>query len=227
MNVPYRNVEMANDLYDDSIAYLDRRLGALLDELARRGVLDDTVVIVTSDHGEHLGDHALFFHGCSLYRQVVEVPLVIVAPSGVPSGLALDEPVSLRDLPATVLGLLGLGGDGVFPGRSLARFWRPGTSQEPHPTAIEPLMMETDRPALLTNQGREPAAKGPMKSLVAGGMHYIRAGDGSEELYAMKPDPEEQTNVAGLPAAQQVLQGFRGYLGPILRKRLTGTGRPD
>ena len=76
--LPYRDVQMANDLYDDSIAYLDRRLGALLDELRRRGVLDDTVVIVTSDHGEHLGDHLLFFHGCSLYRQLVEVPLVIV-----------------------------------------------------------------------------------------------------------------------------------------------------
>jgi arylsulfatase A-like enzyme len=225
LKVPYRNVQMANDLYDDSIAYLDRRLGALLDELDRLGVLDGTMVIVTSDHGEHLGDHALFFHGCSLYRQVVEVPLVIVAPSTVPAGLELDEPVSLRDLPATILDLLGLGRDGVFPGRSLRRYWSqsdPGT-----PVAVEPLIMETDRPALLTNQGREPAAKGPMKALVAGGMHYIRSGDGGEELYALKPDPDEQTNAAGLPAAQPVLQGFRDYLAPILRKRPTGKGRAD
>ena len=84
--LPYHDVQMATDLYDDCIAYLDRRLGALLDELARRGVLDDTLVIVTSDHGEHLGDHLLFFHGCSLYRQLVQVPLVIVDPSGVPAG---------------------------------------------------------------------------------------------------------------------------------------------
>ena len=52
----------------------------LLDELAKRGVLDDTLVIVASDHGEHLGDHWLFFHGCSLYRQLVNVLLVIVLP---------------------------------------------------------------------------------------------------------------------------------------------------
>ena len=123
MKVPYRNVLMANDLYDDSIAYLDQRLGALLGELERSGVLERTVVIVTSDHGEHLGDHALFFHGCSLYRQVVEVPLVIVAPNGVPAGLALEETVSLRDLPATVLAVLGLGRDGAFPGNSLSRYW--------------------------------------------------------------------------------------------------------
>src|SRR4051812_12619024 len=106
--LPYHDVQMANDLYDDSIAYLDRRLGALLDELGRRGVLDDTIVVVTSDHGEHLGDHLLFFHGCSLYRQAVEVPLVIVDPGTTPAGRVVDSPVSLRDLPATVVGLLGL-----------------------------------------------------------------------------------------------------------------------
>ena len=72
--LPYHDVQMANDVYDDCIAYLDRRLGALLDELRRRGVLDDTLVIVTSDHGEHLGDHLLFFHGCSLYRQARRGP---------------------------------------------------------------------------------------------------------------------------------------------------------
>ena len=53
--------EWADDVYDDCIAYLDRRLGMLLQELSKRGVLDDTLVIVTADHGEHLGDHLLVF----------------------------------------------------------------------------------------------------------------------------------------------------------------------
>ena len=119
----YHDVRMAIDVYDDCIAYLDRRLGILLEELDRRGVLDDTLVIVTADHGEHLGDHLLFFHGCSLYRQLVQVPLVIVDPKGVPANRVVAEPVSLRDVPATVVDLLGLGRDAPFPGRSLARFW--------------------------------------------------------------------------------------------------------
>ena len=106
--VSQAHVQMAIDVYDDSIYYLDRRLGILLDELGRRGVLDDTLVIVASDHGEHLGDHLLFFHGCSLYRQLVGVPLVIVDPKGVPAGRVVVEPVSLRDIPATVVDLLGL-----------------------------------------------------------------------------------------------------------------------
>ncbi|GAC1468448.1 MAG: hypothetical protein NVSMB9_11160 [Isosphaeraceae bacterium] len=212
-----RYVRMANDLYDDSLAYLDRRLEALLEELGRRGVLDDTVVIVTSDHGEHLGDHGLFFHGCSLYRQLVEVPLVIVDPKGMPAGRTVAEPVSLRDLPATVLDLLGLARESAFPGRSLARFHRPGL--EKSPPEFEPLLMETNRPLLLTNQGREPAARGPMKSLVAGGMHYIRSGDGVEELYSLDLDPEENRNAADLPGAQEILQKFRASLQSMLRTR--------
>ena len=220
--LPFQNVQMANDLYDDAIAYLDRRLGALLDELGRRGVLDDTLVIVTSDHGEHLGDHLLFFHGCSLYRQVVEVPLVIVDPRAVPSGRVVDTPVSLRDLPATIVGLLGFEQAAAFPGRSLARFWAPGAESPP---ASEPLLMETDKPELLTNQGREPAAKGPMKALVAGGMHYIRTGDGGEELFSLDRDPEERTNLAGIAEARGSLEGFRAALRSMLRKRPAADGR--
>jgi hypothetical protein len=56
--------------------------------------------------------------------------------------------------------------------------------------------METGKPPSLTNQGREPTAKGPMKALVAEEMHYIRRGDGLEELYLLKSDPQEPSNVA-------------------------------
>jgi arylsulfatase A-like enzyme len=211
------DVQMAADIYDDSIAYLDRRLGVLLDELGRRGVLEDTLVIVAADHGEHLGDHLLFFHGCSLYRQLVQVPLVIAEPSRVPAGRAVPEPVSLCDIPATVADLVGLGGDASFPGESLSRFWRsdPDTKR----AVPKPLLMETNKPIFSTNEGREPTAKGPMKSLVAGEMHYIRSGDGSEELYALKSDPEERFNLAGAPNARPVLERFRAGLAARVFKR--------
>ena len=224
MKLPYRDVQLANDLYDDSIAYLDRRLGALLDELERRGVLDNTVVVVTSDHGEHLGDHGLFFHGCSLYRQLVEVPLVVLGPNRVPAGRRVAEPVSLCDLPATVLDLIGPNAGKPFPGRSLTRFWEP--NNRPSDPALDILLMETEQPTLLTNQGREPVAKGPMRAIVAGGMHYIRSGDGGEELYALGPDRGEQFNMATDPNAEESLQGFRGALRSLFRKRPTAERRP-
>ncbi len=212
----YHDVRMAADVYDDCISYLDRRLGMLLQELDRRGVLDNTLVIVTSDHGEHLGDHLLFFHGCSLYRQLVQVPLVIVDNKGVPSARVVAEPVSLCDIPATVVDLLGLGRDSPFPGRSLTRLWR-RTDTAAVPFA-EPLLMETGKPELLANQGREPAAKGPMKSVVARGMHYIRTADGLEELYELSSDPEEKVNMAGSPNSQAILERFRNTLG-LMKKR--------
>ncbi len=64
-----------------------------------------------------------------------------------------------------------------------------------------------------------PAANGPMKGMVLGRMHYIRSGDGSEELYALELDPEQETNLAGYAEAQEALQEFRGALRSMLRRR--------
>jgi hypothetical protein len=79
--------------------------------------------------------------------------------------------------------------------------------------------MESSKPMVLVNEGREPAAKGPLKSLVGGRMHYIRAGDGSEELYNLETDPEERLNLAGAPAARDVLRRFRAGLSAMTRGR--------
>ena len=209
-------MRMAIDVSDDCIAYLDRRLGILLHELGQRGVLDDTLVVVTSDHGEHLGDHLLFFHGCSLYRQLVQVPLVIADPKGV-AGRVVAEPVSLRDVPATVVDLLGMGRDAPFPGQSLAGY----LARLPKAVAppARPVLIETAKPLVLTNQGREPAAKGPMKSLVAGGLHYIRDGEGLEELYVLQSDPAELTNLAASPNARAPLEQLRNSLWSMLKRK--------
>jgi arylsulfatase A-like enzyme len=218
-----QHVRMVADIYDDCIFYLDRQLGNLLEELKVRGVLENTLVIITSDHGEHLGDHLLFFHGCSLYRQLVHVPLVIVDRDVVPANRTIAQPVSLRDLPATVVDLLGLSREAPFPGQSLTRFWTfPDRALS---AQVETLLMETGKPLFLINDGREPAAKGPMKALVAGGLHYIRSGDGSEELYDLETDRKEQANLAGLPSAAATLQSFRAALGWMLRKHPPGQDR--
>lgn len=214
LRLSYHDLQMANDVYDESIAFLDRRLGAIVGELERRGVLDNTLLVVTSDHGEHIGDHLLFFHGCSLYRQLVQVPLVIVDPARVPAGKVITEPVSHRDVPATVTEILTPGHRSPFPGQSLSRFW--SASREASASSVtEPLVMETGKPLLLTNQGREPAARGPMKSLIGWGMHYIRTGDGAEELYVLASDPEERMNRAEQPDARDSLLRFRSHLSSI------------
>jgi arylsulfatase A-like enzyme len=218
MTLSVEDVRMAVDVYDDCIFYLDRRLESLLDELSRRGVLENTLLIVTSDHGEHLGDHRLFFHGCSLYRQVVQVPLVIVGKKGIPVDRTVAEPVSLCDLPATVIDLLGLGPDHPLGGRSVARYWQP-RKQESARVLPDPVLMEATKPELLTNGGREPAAKGPMKSVVVAGLHYIRMADGSEEVYNIDSDVNEKNNLAADVNMLPVLFELRNLLGLMLKKR--------
>ena len=106
--VPAEQIDRLRDGYDSCISYLDARIGRLLGALRRRGVLQDTIVIVTSDHGEAFGEHELFGHGGSLYEDRIRVPLTIVAPGQVPAGRVVERPVSLRDVPATILGLLGI-----------------------------------------------------------------------------------------------------------------------
>ena len=79
--------------------------------------------------------------------------------------------------------------------------------------------METTKPELLTNGGREPAARGPMKATVAGGMHYIKMADGSEELYNINSDVEEKVNLAVDGDHLRVLVEFRNLLDLMVRRQ--------
>ena len=126
---------LARDSYDNCLAYLDDRLGELFDELRHRGLLDQTLVIVTADHGEGLGEHGLFDHGESLYRTEIRVPLVIVPPAGHRSPAVVGEAVSLRDLPATIAEFVAPGVKSPFPGLSLTRFWSKPSPGTPSPAA--------------------------------------------------------------------------------------------
>ena len=111
------------DAYDGSIAYLDYQVDLLLHELQRRGVLENTLVIITSDHGEEFNEHGVFGHANSVYWQGLHVPLLVLYPGHVPADKRIHEPISLRDIPATVVDLVKLKGTTRFPGTSLARFW--------------------------------------------------------------------------------------------------------
>jgi arylsulfatase A-like enzyme len=208
-----RDVELARDAYDRCIAYLDREVGRLVDELERRGVLRDTLLVITADHGEHLGEKNLFGHGCSLYLPELHVPLLVIAPGAVPEGRAVAEPVSLRDLPATVVNLLGLRGSSPFPGRSLERAWSGDPSG--------PILSEIDAPPESDpNRGESPVCRGPLASLIDADFHYIRNGDGREELYDLDDDPREARDLSGAPGLARELRRFR----EAIRDRVSGSG---
>ena len=84
--IPSRLLQMAIDGYDDGIAYLDDQIGRLFAALDSRGLLENTLIVITADHGELHGEHNNFGHGSHLYRQVADVPLLVVGPRNVPHG---------------------------------------------------------------------------------------------------------------------------------------------
>src|SRR5262249_29036370 len=101
-----RKLLSARTAYETSLAYLDQQIGALLDALEKRNLLERTLVVITSDHGEQFGEHGRWNHGESLYMQLLHVPLIVLHPGHIPTGLRIPEPASLANLPATILDLL-------------------------------------------------------------------------------------------------------------------------
>jgi arylsulfatase A-like enzyme len=205
---PAEEIRAELDLYDGAIAYVDAQLDRLFTELQSRGILNNTVVIVTSDHGEQFGEHGLFLHGNSLYDQLLHVPLVILYPPNVPAGRRMADRVSLRDLPATVLDLVGSSGRSPFPGSSLARFWAGGDTGAG--AGADLILSEVDQADW--EKDWYPIAKGDMQSLASGAYHYIRNGDGREELYATDEDPREERDLSREETSRPILERFRAQM---------------
>ena len=122
----------------------------------RQGLLDNTEVIITSDHGEAFGDHGIFGHSYSVNLDEIGVPLVILSP-GAPAGRVVDSPVSLRDLPATVVDLLGLVGRLTVPGPLAGGLLEVGT-RAGAPGDHHPRLLGAGRARPRSSPSPEPAA---------------------------------------------------------------------
>jgi len=100
--------KMLIDLYDADLLYLDKRIGELLTYLRKINTLDDTIVIITADHGEHLGDHDLVGHGNSLYDVLIRIPLIIRYPKAFNDPGKISEQFCLTELFPLLTSLLGI-----------------------------------------------------------------------------------------------------------------------
>ncbi len=195
------------DAYDGSLAALDHAVGALLDSLDRLGRLENTIVIITADHGEEFGEHGVMRHGNSLYRPSLEVPLIVRFPGTVPGGRVIETPVSLRDIPQTIADLARIP-DAPFPGRSLARYWRDSVA------LADTLFAEVAfAPRLHTSY---PVSRGDIQSVLLDGLRYVRNGDGTEELYDFAADPMESRNLSAQRAPKAALPGLRRAVEPLI-----------
>jgi arylsulfatase A-like enzyme len=200
--------------YLEGILKADRALGRILDALEDREGLENTVVIVTSDHGEQLGEHSLFNHNNSLYMPLLHVPLLVRDPREAPVRERVDQVVSLRNLAATVLDLAGVSSSGGIQGQSLGRFWREGDEEG----SGEPALWAADTAFATLNRGTVerpwyPVGWGAtMFSLVDSVHHYVLNGDGTEELYDLETDPGEEVDLARDPARRDSLERLRALI---------------
>lgn len=195
---PLPQVEVAglNARYDAAIASLDFELGKLFDHLRMTGLYDKSVIVVTADHGEALGEKGHMEHGgMSVYENQVHVPLIIRYPGG-RKGMVVRAPASHVDIVPTILATLGYkappGIDGVnlntdIPAESRLVF----SEMYPHSLSLHP-------GAKRFRYGKQAAYAREWK--------LIASGDGSRELFNLSSDPREDHNLIqqGLPAAARL-----------------------
>jgi len=205
--LPVREVEHAVAHYDGEVAYADRAIGDLLEALEALGAMDRTLIVVTADHGESLGEHDYFFeHGAYLYDPSVRVPLIFSLPSRLPSGRVVEGQGRTVDIVPTVIDLCRLPVPPGLQGVSLAERLR-GRDRSSGPPAY-------------SESGRNFYRENPRQYVdgIAGKWRMLRTAthklilipkrpDPIWELYDLRADPGETRNIIDRdPATAETLR---------------------
>jgi arylsulfatase A-like enzyme len=193
------------DQYDAGAHYADENIGHLMRELEQRGLANNTIVIITSDHGESLGDHGLTYHGAALYWELIHVPLIVWYPGHVPAGLRIAQPVTNAAIPATVMDLLS-SNQKTFPGPALTAFWKNREAAVSWPDPLSELpQTEIITPEDRVVEGKIPiATNGGMKSLVTPTWHLVVHQKSGEQLYDWVHDRSESSDRVADPGNQSI-----------------------
>lgn len=187
--------------YLASTSFVDSQIGRVLEALQASDRADDTIIVIWSDHGFHLGEKQITGKN-SLWERSTHVPLIF-AGHGISSGARCDQPVELLDIYPTLVELCGLASRGGLEGHSLA-------PQLKAPAA--PRIW----PAITTHNRFNHAVRSEQ-------YRYIRYADGSEEFYDLKVDPHEWTNRASDPAARELIAEHRRWLPAINAEPVAGS----
>ncbi|MFV0443378.1 MAG: sulfatase [Planctomycetaceae bacterium] len=186
--------------YLASTSFMDSQIGRLLDALEASGHADDTVIVLWSDHGWHLGEKAITGKN-TLWDRSARVPLIFAGP-GITEGVKCDQPAELLDIYPTLLDLCSL-------------------PQPQIPAAIHDRTTTLEGHSLVP-QLKNPAAVREQPAITTHNIHnhgirttkwrYIRYADGSEELYDMEADPNEWKNLAGDPQYKTTIAELAKWL---------------
>jgi arylsulfatase A-like enzyme len=191
------------DAYDGGIAYVDEYIGELFAQLKKRGLDENTVAVITSDHGESFGERGYFIHGNALFREEIHVPLIFWGPKFVPAGVRIERSVTNAAIPATLMELANFNAPPLFRGPSLSHLWRGTQAQGDWPNTLSELSKNAEAPNV-----RVPRRYGWIKSLVDGKWHYIMHENLPPMLYNWRDDPEESQNLAETPEGKLLAAEF-------------------
>ena len=175
-------IRRARHAYYAAISYVDDRIGQVLGALRESGLEDDTIVLLTADHGEMLGERGLWYK-MAFFEDAARVPLIVRAPAGLArAGERVAEPVSLLDVAPTLLDLAGLDASdlGAIDGRSLAPVLR-GEGRRGAPVVAEYLAEGVSAPMVMVRDGA---------------LKYVRCPGDPDVLYDLDADPRELRNLA-------------------------------
>ena len=190
------------DRYDSALTYVDGEIAVLMQALDRRGFSKNTLVIVTGDHGESLGQHHMQYHGIALYREDLQVPLIWWYRGHLPAGVRVHVPVSNADIAPTIMQIAGeKPGKQVFPGHAFSALWNHQAVSDSWPYPVSQLekneiVIDPDRQA---RRFIPTAMDGDMQSMVTPQWHLILHQTLGAQLYDWVNDPGELHNLIDTP----------------------------
>jgi arylsulfatase A-like enzyme len=179
-----------SDIYDNSIRWVDRVVGSLLDDLDGHGLRDRTVVVVAADHGEAFGEHGREGHARDVYGEVVTTPFILSLPFRLDTSVVVETPTENVDVWPTLLELLGLPALEDVDGRS--RVPEIQLAAERNQNGSEPNARYAHIDQTWARQGEDPR---PMVAVTDGPYRLVYRAGRAAELYDQSVDPGEQRNV--------------------------------
>jgi arylsulfatase A-like enzyme len=189
-----------SDIYDSSIAWTDSNVGRVVLEIFEQGLLDNTVIIILSDHGEAFMEHGREGHARDVYREVTSTPFILSLPIQLKKKIVVEERVANVDLWPTIFDMLGFEGSlaqeyvAKVDGRSLMPLIKSSAGAE----APDPALVNRDLFTQLdTHWGRVEASPSPLISLQSGPYRYYYwvCDTSHSRLFDHSKDPTEQVNV--------------------------------
>lgn len=218
--LPPEEINHAIAHYDGGVRYIDTQLKKLFDFLKEKGLYDNTLIVLSSDHGEHFGDHGFYFqHGYSVYEPSIKSTLIFHNPKKIPKGKNIESKVQVLDIMPTLLDILGIPLVDNIDGYSLLPL-----IEGKEENARDFIFAETAEEHIKGNKKIFFSGnKGKWRTMITGDWKIIYIPHPEKdmfELYNLKDDPEEKTNLAEIEKekAEEMKKKILDYLKPQINE---------